>query len=91
MPEMNGKELVERLLPYHPGMKVLYMSGYTDDEVIQHGVLEEKVPFIQKPFTPMALLKKVRKVLDNKSKKGDKKGAGQKKLHIEKREKKNKK
>lgn len=66
MPEMSGAELVERLLPIHPEMKVMYMSGYTDDAVIRHGILEEKVHFLQKPFSPNSLLEKVRNILDNK-------------------------
>ncbi len=66
MPEMSGAELVERLLPIHPEMKVMYMSGYTDDAVIRHGILEEKVQFLQKPFSPNTLLEKVRNILDNK-------------------------
>ena len=66
MPEMSGAELVERLLPIHPEMKVIYMSGYTDDAVIRHGILEEKVQFLQKPFSPNSLLKKVRSILDSK-------------------------
>ncbi len=66
MPEMSGIELVERLTSIHKEMKVLYMSGYTDDAVIRHGVLEEKVQFLQKPFTPISLLEKVRKILDEK-------------------------
>ena len=66
MPEMSGAELVERLLPIHPEMKVMYMSGYTDDAVIRHGILEEKVQFLQKPFSPNSLLEKVRSILDNK-------------------------
>ncbi|MBN1407892.1 MAG: response regulator [Calditrichaceae bacterium] len=66
MPEMSGIELVERLLSIHHEMKVLYMSGYTDDAVIRHGILEEKVQFLQKPFTPISLLEKVRKILDAK-------------------------
>ena len=65
MPEMSGRELVERLLLIHDEMKVLYMSGYTDDAIIQHGILEEKVQFLQKPFTPMSLLEKVRTILDS--------------------------
>ena len=66
MPEMSGKELVNRLLSIHPEMKVLYMSGYTDDAVIRHGVLEDKVQFLQKPFSPFSLLEKIRTILDGK-------------------------
>jgi two-component system, cell cycle sensor histidine kinase and response regulator CckA len=63
MPGMSGRELSERLSGETP-IRVLYMSGYTDDAVVRHGVLEEGVKFIQKPFTPRGLLAKVREVLD---------------------------
>jgi len=52
------------LLAKHPGMPVLYMSGYTDDAIVRHGVLEAGINFLQKPFTPAALALKVREVLD---------------------------
>jgi len=64
MPGMSGRELVERLAPRLPGMKVLYMSGYTDDSVLQHGIAAEQVNFVQKPFTPSLLTRRVREVLD---------------------------
>ena len=64
MPEMSGRELVERLTAEHSNLSVLFMSGYTDDAVVRHGVFEEGVAFLQKPFTPLALAKKVREVLD---------------------------
>jgi two-component system, cell cycle sensor histidine kinase and response regulator CckA len=64
MPGMNGRELAESLQPLQPKMKVLYMSGYTDNAVVQHGVLEPGMSFIQKPFTPKDLASEVRKVLD---------------------------
>jgi two-component system cell cycle sensor histidine kinase/response regulator CckA len=63
MPEMSGRELAERLEPDHPGLRFLYMSGYMDDAVMRHGI-EAGVAFLQKPFTPLALAKKVREVLD---------------------------
>ncbi|MEW6245132.1 MAG: ATP-binding protein [Nitrospirota bacterium] len=64
MPQMNGRELSERLKARRPGLKVLFMSGYTDDAVLRHGVVTEDLPFIQKPFTPSALAGKMRNVLD---------------------------
>jgi PAS domain S-box-containing protein len=64
MPRMNGRQLVERLTPRWPDLKVLFMSGYTDDAIVHHGVLEEGVNFLQKPITPDALLKRVHEVLD---------------------------
>ena len=63
MPGMNGKELYERLKEGRPDLKVLYMSGYTDDVIAHHGVLDEGVEFIQKPFSVKPLLEKVKKVL----------------------------
>ena len=64
MPQMNGRELYIRLSKMREDMKVLYMSGYTDDVLGNHGVLEENVNFIQKPFTVPDLTKKVREALD---------------------------
>jgi CheY-like chemotaxis protein len=64
MPGMSGNDMSRVLLAKQPGMPVLYMSGYTDDAIVQHGVLEAGINFIQKPFTPDALGLKVREVLD---------------------------
>jgi CheY-like chemotaxis protein len=63
MPNMSGKELANRLAKRWPGIKVLFMSGYTDDAIMQHGVLEEGAAFIQKPFSPGQLATKVREML----------------------------
>ena len=64
MPRVSGRRLAEQLAGQRPAMKVLFASGYTDDAILQHGVLASGVPFIQKPFTPQVLLRKVREVLD---------------------------
>ena len=64
MPGLSDRELAEQLSPLRPDMKVLYMSGYTDDTVLRHGIQEEKMPFLQKPFVPDTLALKVREVLD---------------------------
>jgi PAS domain S-box-containing protein len=64
MPEMGGSLLSARLQALHPNLKVLYMSGYTDDAVVRHGILHAETAFLQKPFSPDALARKVRDVLD---------------------------
>ncbi|MDP3481162.1 MAG: response regulator, partial [Desulfoprunum sp.] len=66
LPEMSGLELGEKLIPFYPGLKVLFMSGYTGDVITRQGVLVEGINFIQKPFTKGTLAAKVREVLDNK-------------------------
>ncbi|HET8713216.1 MAG TPA: PAS domain S-box protein [Gemmatimonadales bacterium] len=65
MPGAGGRELARRLHETRPGTKVLFVSGYTDDAIVQHGMLEPGLDFLQKPFTPAALAKKIRAVLDN--------------------------
>jgi len=65
MPHLGGRQLAERLSEMRPGLKMLFVSGYTDDAVVRHGILEADVAFLQKPFTPSALAQKVREVLDN--------------------------
>jgi two-component system, cell cycle sensor histidine kinase and response regulator CckA len=64
MPQMSGRELAQSLERLQPGIKVLYMSGYTDDAIVRHGLLDQEIAFLQKPFTPEALTCKVREVLD---------------------------
>ena len=64
MPQMSGKELADRMSVHHPEARVLLMSGYTDDAVVRHGILEANTFFLQKPFTLSALVQKVREVLD---------------------------
>jgi len=64
LPHMDGRSLFDRMSPKRPEMKVLYMSGYTDDAIVHHGVLDEGVHFLQKPFTVDSLARKVKQVLE---------------------------
>jgi CheY-like chemotaxis protein len=64
MPQMGGPELADRLRPIRPAMKVLYMSGYTEDAIIHHRVVSPGIALLQKPITPDSLLRKVREVLE---------------------------
>jgi CheY-like chemotaxis protein len=64
MPRMGGRELAERLGRERPGLRVLFMSGHTEDALLQSGKAEAVDLFFQKPFSPLALARKVRQVLD---------------------------
>ncbi|HEX8096706.1 MAG TPA: ATP-binding protein, partial [Pyrinomonadaceae bacterium] len=68
MPQMSGKQLRDCLSAVRPDLPVLFMSGYTDEAVVHHGVLSQGAAFLQKPFTPAGLLQKVREVLDEREK-----------------------
>ena len=63
MPQMSGRELADRLTPLRPEMKILYMSGYTEDALVRHGVADLSVAFLQKPFRPIELARRVHAVL----------------------------
>jgi CheY-like chemotaxis protein len=63
MPHMGGRELADRLAPAQPQMRVLFMSGYTDDAILHHGVLDRGTALIEKPFTTEALTNKIRETL----------------------------
>ena len=67
MPQMSGKVMAEWLKASYPGLKILFTSGYTDDAIAQHGVLEAGVAFLAKPYSPATLVRKVREMLDNES------------------------
>src|SRR3989449_11209044 len=65
LPGMSGRELAARFQSVRPGLKVLYTSGYTDEAIVHHGVLDPGIAFLQKPFTSGALARKVRETLDS--------------------------
>jgi YesN/AraC family two-component response regulator len=64
MPKMNGKELADRLSQKYPGLKIIFFSGYTDEGIVQHGILQSGTEFIHKPFSQQTLVQKIRNVLD---------------------------
>jgi nitrogen-specific signal transduction histidine kinase len=64
MPGMNGRDLATQLVLHHPEMRVLFTSGYTENVIVHHGVLDDEVSFLGKPYSPSSLAKKIRKVLD---------------------------
>ena len=64
MPDMNGKQLYEKSLRFNPDIKVLYMSGYSNNVIAHRGILDSGIHFIQKPFSNRSLLEKIREVLD---------------------------
>jgi two-component system cell cycle sensor histidine kinase/response regulator CckA len=63
MPGLNGRELAQRLSLRYSDLRVLYISGYTDDVILRHGILDPGTSFLQKPFSPDALIRKVSEVL----------------------------
>src|SRR5262249_30289009 len=65
MPKMGGRELVAWITQHITGMRVLFMSGYTDDEIIRSAIEGARVEYLQKPFTPKTLAQKVRELLDS--------------------------
>ena len=64
MPNVSGRDLAEMFAKTFPSSKVLFMSGYTDDAIVRHGILQEGIAYLQKPFTPESLASKVRAVLE---------------------------
>ena len=66
MPEMNGRDLAKNLLSLYPNLKRLFMSGYTANVIAHHGVLDEGLDFLGKPYNPQSLAAKVRTLLDDK-------------------------
>ncbi len=67
MPKISGRQVAEQLKEIHPETKVLFMSGYTDEAIVHHGIIDSHIAFIQKPFSERALAQKIREVLDSEN------------------------
>jgi DNA-binding NtrC family response regulator len=67
MPGMSATDVVEKMVDLRPTLKVIFMSGYTDHVIARHGLLDPRLPFLQKPFAPDRLAHKIREVLDQQS------------------------
>jgi len=67
MPDMSGVEMMQEILKKNPLSRYVLMSGYTDEEIVRHGIVDRGINFIQKPFTPDALMGKIRKTLDSEA------------------------
>jgi len=67
MPEMSGPDLIREILPKRQNMRVLFISGYTEEAIVHHGIPDSGIAFLQKPFLPNGLAQKVREVLDGRS------------------------
>ncbi len=66
MPQMSGRELAAQLAPERPDMKILYMSGYSEEAILRDGVMAPGTAFLEKPFTSESLARKVRELLDRR-------------------------
>jgi FixJ family two-component response regulator len=64
MPKMSGKDVANQVQMVHPETRVLFMSGYTDEAIVHHGIVDSNIAFIQKPFSETVLMQKIREVLD---------------------------